>query len=267
MKNRRLAVLLAAATLAASGPGRADDGAGGARGFRAGPAAWPGTLGISRVRVEVRGQRALVTTDVLIAADVARVTALRAFVAYGVPGPPLATDAALVAVPAGRLSAPADARGRRLELHAALHAPADAALVVGPADMAGSTTTIPTDALRAAIAESGAATLRLRAVHPLSAVHDGGAHDLLLRLGARQGVPFILGAVEIDGAKLARREAWLCGPHADPTPLAVLPRRSGDRTALAPALAARAPDDALCVRVQVDQKESDGDGVRPVDSR
>lgn len=267
MKGARLALLLGAATSIATAVGHADDGAGAARRFRAGPASWPGTFGISRVRVDVRGQRALVTTDVLLSADAARAPALHAFVAYGVPGPPLALDAELVAVPAARLSAPAGARGKRVALHAATHAPDDTTLLLGPANMAGSTTTIPADMLRAALAASGSATLRLRAIEPLSATDADGAHQLLLRLGAQEGAPLILGAVEIDGATLTDRKAWLCGPHADPSPLAVLPRRSDAPFALAPPLAARAPDDALCVGFRSDQKESEGDGVRPVDSR
>lgn len=256
---RALAGVLAALVLAASPSA--------ARGTRAGPTPFPSSVGISRVRVEVRGERALVTTDVLISGAAKQARALDAFVAWGMPGPPQAIDAELVAVPADRLSAPADARGRRVELRAATHAPAHAAIVLGPGNMAGSRATIDRDALAAALAAGGSATLRIRAVHALQARIADGARDLLLYLGARDGAPFILGAIEIDGDALTLREARLCGPHADPTPLGVLPRHEGDAPALAPPLAPRSLDDALCVRVQMRQKESDGDGVSPVDSR
>ncbi|MEB2321868.1 MAG: hypothetical protein OZ921_05095 [Sorangiineae bacterium] len=222
---------------------------------------------MSRVRVEPHGARALVVTDVLLAGDAASAPALAVFAAYGAPGPALAVAAELIAVPAGHLSAPGDARGKRVPLEPVTRAPDDAALVLGPTNMAGSAARLSESELREALAASGAATLRVRAAYQTAAAETPEQRELLIRLGAQGETPLTLGLVELDGDAVSARRAWLCGPHAASTPLALAPRRADEARGLAPPLALRAADDALCVSWHEAQKVSAGDGVRPVDSR
>ena len=59
-----------------------------------------------------------------------------------------------------------------------------------------------------------------------------------------------LGRITIAAGRGARAEARLCGPEADPRPLAVAPRAptSASEKPIAPVLAVRRETDDLCIR-------------------
>lgn len=87
-----------------------------------------------------------------------------------------------------------------------------------------------------------------------------GARGVVVRLGASRGTPLTLGRLTLltkNGTPPASRaEAHLCGPDADPTPLAIalLPRPAPPPVAvpstppIAPVLAVRHASDDVCIR-------------------
>ena len=68
------------------------------------------------------------------------------------------------------------------------------------------------------------AALRIRSALDLPEEDAAGGHGVVVRLGASRGTPLTLGRVSLvakPGAALpSRGEARLCGPDADPNPLA-----------------------------------------------
>jgi hypothetical protein len=126
--------------------------------------------------------------------------------------------------------------------------------------MAGVVVHVKEADLRRAYATSELAALRVRSLLGPPAAALDGERQVVVRLGIAGGLPLTLGSVQVvsrDLPPVVRAEAVLCGPDADPHPLAVsltspvslpgLQARSGEPL-LAPAMALRHPSDDLCVR-------------------
>jgi hypothetical protein len=110
------------------------------------------------------------------------------------------------------------------------------------------------------------AALRVRGLLPLPAEDARTGREVLVRLGTAFGTPLTLGRLQI--ANVARAEAHLCGPEADPYPLAISRRAGssapspseslgltprspptfGAQLPIAPVLAVRHASDDLCIR-------------------
>lgn len=215
------------------------------------PAHFPGLPVVSRVRVEVEGAQLVLTEDVRITRDEWRAGDLDAYVAFGAPGTPRAFDAHVLALDEGAFEPRDGDVGEPVTSDRAPRRPARASLLLGRENMAGVTVHMKEPALRRAFAASGAFVLRLRSL----VVRDATTHEVLVRLGAMKGAPLALGAIDVGGdPRVAPRVgARLCGPHADPYPLAVrvlaAPSPAGMASrGVAPSLAVRHDDDDLCVR-------------------
>jgi len=208
---------------------------------------WLFNVSIARVRIDVRTTRLLVTTDLALSGRGDSAGELGFHVAYGAPGTPLAMDAELVATPAGQTLAPINRRGKGLSMRFVASAPKHTQLVLGQPSMAGGFTRISARDLSAAFGLRGAATLRVRSV--ISAPDKGpdGSRELLVRLGARSGIPLVVGMIEVTGA--TRRAARWCRREADGATVAVTPKLPGEAPAIVPSLSVRHPNDALCVRL------------------
>jgi len=114
---------------------------------------------------------------------------------------------------------------------------------------------------RKALAPGGMAALRLRSLLRWPDGEAGQAREILVRLGSSRSMPLTLGRVQVTSADKApavlRAEARLCGPEADPWPLAVsiVPPPAAPAgpprvpAPIAPVLAVRHVDDSLCIRV------------------
>ena len=82
-----------------------------------------------------------------------------------------------------------------------------------------------------------------------------GALETVVRLGASRGTPLTLGRLSATSSErpLERVEAKLCGPEADPHPLAIetIPKlaTANRGSAIAPVLSVRHASDDLCVRL------------------
>ena len=123
--------------------------------------------------------------------------------------------------------------------------------------MAGVVVVLPADALTRAFARGNMASLRIRSLVDATEPDASGATSVLVRLGASRGTPLTLGRITAAAAPpappLVRAEAKLCGPEADPHPLAVgltpRPPREPQPPTIAPVLAVRHATDDLCVRL------------------
>lgn len=227
--------------------------------FATAPVPFPGLPVVSRVRVEVDSAQLVLTEDVRIAKSEWRAGDLDAYVAFGAPGAPRAFDAHIVALDEGAFEPRDGDAGEPVTSDRSPRRPPRASLLLGRENMAGVTVHLKEPALRRAFAASGAFVLRLRSLIS----RDAATHEVLVRLGAMKGAPLALGAIDVAGEPrvVARASARLCGPHADPYPLAVrvlgapapagtaLPAPAGTAPrGVAPWLAVRHDDDDLCVR-------------------
>lgn len=219
----------------------------------------PGLPSVARVRVEVGKERLVVIHDVNLPRGEWTSGDLALFVSFGGPGFPSAIDAHLHAVPDGDLSVADDAAGDTVPLERAPRRPPNAALLLGRPQMAGVVAKIKDAGFRRATQPSGMAVLRLRTVAPLPDRDAAGAREVLARLGVAGGAPLTLLRIEVassdESTAIARAEARLCGPEADPYPLSVsvLPRDPAARGSappglVAPMFATRHASDDLCVR-------------------
>ncbi len=163
--------------------------------------------------------------------------------------------------PDGDISVDDAAPGEPVALEKAARRPPNAALLLGRPQMAGVVARVKESAFKRATAASGMAVLRLRWVQPLPEKDPSGAREVLARLGVQGAAPLTLLRVEVasgeEGVAVARAEARLCGPEADPYPLAVsvLPKDVKDPAArgapagvVSPMFATRHASDDLCVR-------------------
>ncbi len=217
---------------------------------------------IARVRLEVSPQAVVVMEEVNLPRGEWKGEALDFYVAFGAPGAPRAIDAHILAVEDGALEAADADVGEALAVSRAPRRPTSAHALLGRETMAGVVVHVPADSMRRALTRGNMAALRFRSVLDPPEADATGARGVLVRLGASRGVPLTLGRVSVLGrpgaSASARAEARLCGPEADPSPLAVsllpkpsptLLRESSTLTRpVAPVLAVRHATDDLCIR-------------------
>jgi hypothetical protein len=216
-------------------------------------------VAIAMVRLDAARDHVVVTEDLVLGRRDSEAVELPLFVAFGAPGMPRAFDAHI---------AIADAEGDRypgtaivpLGVERAFRAPAGASVLLGPRAMAGAVVRIPASTFAWATGTSGLAWLRLRTLLDLPPRDASGGHEVVIRLGDVGAEPHALGAIEVasegQSAWVTRALAHLCGPDADPSPLAVdlSPRadsplaRAPSPAALAPLLSTRHASDDLCLR-------------------
>lgn len=225
------------------------------------PPKLPGLPSVARVRLEVGKERVVVVHDVNLPKGDWSGGDVALFSSFGAPAAPSAVDARLLAVPDGDISVDDAAPGEPVALEKAARRPPNAALLLGRPQMAGVVARVKESAFKRATAASGMAVLRLRWVQPLPEKDPSGAREVLARLGVQGAAPLTLLRVEVasgeEGVAVARAEARLCGPEADPYPLAVsvLPKDVKDPAArgapagvVSPMFATRHASDDLCVR-------------------
>jgi hypothetical protein len=213
---------------------------------------------VSRVRVEVARDRAVVIEEIALPRGDWRSGGLDLYVAFGSPGTPIAADARLVPVPEGQLESRLEDAGEPVTLETAIRHLPSSSLLLGPPNMAGMLLHVKDAALRAVYAKGDLAGLRIRSLLSAPAADDKGLHDVVVRLGIDGGLPLSLGKVQVVSVEpkpwITRAEASLCGPDADSQPLAITVQPKLDAPPLppwatvAPSLATRHASDDLCVR-------------------
>ena len=213
---------------------------------------------VARVRVESGRDRLLVFEDVNLPRGQWQSGGLDLFVAFGAPGTPIAIDARLVAAVPSSEGVSVDSEGAAVALELAPRVPPSANLLLGTRRMAGVILHLREADLRRAFTASGAAVLRMRILLSAPVSDPAGSRDVVLRLGAPQGTPLTLEAIEVVSIDrdrpFTRVEARLCGPDADTRPLAVRGRPSGsiatpsDAAPIDPSQVVRHGSDDLCIR-------------------
>jgi hypothetical protein len=141
-----------------------------------------------------------------------------------------------------------------------------AQLLLGRPQMAGVVLHVKEAELRRAYATSDLAALRIRSLLPPPAADPHGARDLVVRLGIAGDVPLTLERIQVVSLEgrpwITRADASLCGPDADPVPLAVsLIGRAAEAPdggaatdpapsvgPIVPSMAVRHASDDLCIR-------------------
>jgi hypothetical protein len=211
---------------------------------------------IARVKVTSHEKAIAVVEDVSLPRGEWKGESLRFHVAFVAPGP-RAIDAHLLEVGDGELEAEDDEVGEPLPIERAPRRPPDAHPLLGRESMAGVVITVPGASLAKALARGDMASLRIRSLVDVAELDASGASSVVVRLGASRGTPLTVGRVVAGAAPpaapLAKVEARLCGPDADPHLLAVgqvpRPDRTDGEAPIAPVLAVRHATDDLCVRL------------------
>jgi hypothetical protein len=212
---------------------------------------------LPHVRLEAARDHVVVLEDVNLARGQWPGGDFDLFVAFGAPGAPKAIDARITAGgEAGRDPSP-DATFEAVAIERAPRRPSAAYLLLGPPAMAGVVLHVREASFRRALASFGVARFRVRALYELPAEDARTGREVVVRLGVRDGSPIALGHIEVVSSEpdgwLLGAEAHLCGPEADPYPLAVsvVPRSVRPAEApgpVAPVLSVRHASDDLCVR-------------------
>lgn len=213
---------------------------------------------ISRVRVEVAHDRAVVVEDVSLPRGDWTAGALDLYAAFGSPGTPIAVDARLYALPEGQTEPRADDAGDGVSVEPAIRHSASSQLLLGRPTMAGVVFHIGSDLLRRTYGASSVALLRIRSLLAPPGDDEKGGQSVVVRLGIAGGLPLTLGKVQVVSLEpkvgIQRAEATLCGPDADARPLSVsvVPRLPDAPwwfpATIAPSMATRHASDDLCVR-------------------
>jgi hypothetical protein len=214
---------------------------------------------VARVRIDVTRAHVVSTTDVDLPKGDWRAGDLDLCVAFGAPGAPLAFDARLLAVPDGALEPREADGGQPLTAERSARCPETAHELLGAAHMAGVVVHVPEGAFWRAVVPGRMAVLRLRSLLALPEEDARSGREIVTRLGSARGTPLTLGTVRIDSSdesvRLSGASAHLCGPEADPWPLAlaIVPRPNppparSSPPPIAPVLAVRHSSDDLCVR-------------------
>ena len=217
---------------------------------------------IGRVRVEAARDRLVILEDVHLPRGDWQSGDLDFYVAFGAPGAPKAFDARILSLPAGESEAGVDDAGESVPTERAPHRPVSAQVLVGRAQMAGAILHLKESPLRAALAASDTAVIRLRTLLDPPPEDARTGRELVVRLGVPGALPVTLGRVQIVSLEarpwITRGEAQLCGPEADAWPLAVAitppllrATTSSDRDSrgpISPRMALRHATDDLCVR-------------------
>jgi hypothetical protein len=209
---------------------------------------------VARVKVTSYSGAVAVIEEVNLPRGEWKGEALHFYIAFGAPGPK-AIDAHLVPVNDGALEPDDDEVGEVLPPERVPRRPASAFPLLGRESMAGIVVHVPAASLTRALARANMAALRIRSL--VDATES--ERSVVVRLGSSRGVPLTLGRIAASAGSgapsLAVVEARLCGPEADPRPLAVsvapkLPPASHASDApIAPVLAVRHASDDLCIRV------------------
>lgn len=217
---------------------------------------------LPRIRLEAAHDRVVVFLDANLGRGDWQGSDFDLFAAFGAPGAPRAIDARLYAGgESGRDPAP-DAAFEAVPMEKAARRPPQAHLLFGPSSMAGVVLHVRGPSFRRALATFGVARVRVRTLYDLPEKDASGAREVVVRLGIREGPPLALGHLEVVSLEpdswLLGAEAHLCGPEADPHPLAVsgfprptsgfLPELSDQGPPVAPVLSVRHASDDLCVR-------------------
>lgn len=213
---------------------------------------------VSRVRIEIAHDRAVVVQDVALPRGDWTAGALDLYAAFGSPGTPIAVDARAYALPEGQTEPRADDAGDPVVVDPAIRHTASSQLLLGRPTMAGVVMHVPSDVLRRDYGSASVVLLRIRSLLDPPARDGAGEQSVVVRLGIAGGLPLTLGKVQVvsleQKAPLQRAEATLCGPEADARPLSVtvIPRLPDAPwwfpATIAPAMATRHASDDLCVR-------------------
>lgn len=213
---------------------------------------------VARVRIEAARDRVVVVEDVSLPRDEWQSGGLDLYVAFGEPGTPLAVDAHLVPVAPDATEARAEDVGEPVTVEPDVHHTPSTQLLLGRPTMAGVAIRVSEGALRRAYETSDRATLRIRSLLAPPAADASGGRDVVVRLGVDGARPLTLDRVQVVSTEaqpwITRAEAHLCGPEADPWPLAVsiLPKPAAPTRPwpppIVPAMAVRHSSDDLCVR-------------------
>jgi hypothetical protein len=214
----------------------------------------PALPSVARVRLDVAPDHVVAVQEILLPRGDWESGDLDLYVAFGAPGTPIAFDVHLLAVADGALEPEAQDIGEPVAFERAPRCPVSAQVLLGRAQMAGAILHVREPAFRRAIAPGNMAALRLRTLLPLPDEDAQTGRELKIRLGAARGTPLTLGRLQLVASApfVTRAEARLCGPDADPYPLAIAatPRVPPPQPPpIAPVLAVRHATDDLCVRV------------------
>ncbi len=221
------------------------------------PKLFPAPPTLPLTRVEVARDHVLIVQDVLLRRGEWTGGDLDAFVAFGAPGLPRALDARLS--PATEDDEVAEVgHDEPISVDRAFRRPAGARLLLGTSTMAGAVLHLREASFARATRQTGLARLRIRTLLDAPRPDARTGREVVVRLGTHAGEPDALGTIEVvaDDSRpwVARAEARLCGPDADPYPLAVrlLPEAAGQLPMtpppIAPVSSVRHATDALCVR-------------------
>jgi hypothetical protein len=206
---------------------------------------------VSRVHVDVMPTHLIVTRDVTLPRGDWTTGDLAMHVGWDATLP-IAFDARLLAAADGELGAQPAARGEALTVELAQR---PALSLFGGKELVGANVLVPQALFSRMLAPGNMAVLRVREVLRVPPKDDVGDRQLLIRLGAANGVPLTLARIEVrrgEGvADLSSVRAELCGREAVATPLFVFVEGGSDRPdpqAIAPVLATRHASDDLCLR-------------------
>jgi hypothetical protein len=212
---------------------------------------------LPRIRLETTRDHVVVVVDLNLPRGEWQGGDVLLYVAFGAPGAPRAMDARLYAAEEGGRDPLAEAPSDPITLERAPQRKGGVTLLLGSPSMAGVVLKVSEASFRRALAPSGVARIRLRALHDLPNEDALSSREVIVRLGTRGGEPIALGRIEVVSQERApwvtRAEARLCGPDADPYPLAVSVVPKVARPAVwplpaAPVLSVRHPTDDLCIR-------------------
>lgn len=219
------------------------------------PPPMPSLPVITRARIEVARDAVVVIEDITFTRGDWSSGDLDLYVAFGAPGVPQAFDAHVLPTPEGAFGSPLDQVGEALPTDRAARKPDRATPLLGSPHMAGEIVHAREVALRRGFSASGVITLRLRSLLAAPPADVGGTREVLVRLGTLPSNPLALANLELASrdasVHLESTEAHLCGPDADPYPIAVTTDPVLPRTPPLPTsplgVVRRATDD-LCVR-------------------
>jgi hypothetical protein len=218
----------------------------------------PMLASVGRVRVEAARDRVVVLEEVHLPRGEWESGGLDLYVAFGTPGPPVALDARLLSVPQGSHEPRPEDTGEEASVQPAVRRAPGAQPLLGKPQMAGVVVHVKEAQLRRAYEMSDVAVLRVRSLLSAPAVDPTGARDLVVRLGTSGGMPLTLGRIQLVSLEprpwITRAEATLCGPEADPWPLAIAvgpppsdPPETPREAWIVPEMAVRHASDDLCI--------------------
>lgn len=222
---------------------------------------------VSRVRIEAARDRVVIVEDIDLPRGEWQSGGLDLYAAFGAPGPPVAVDAYLVGLIPVERDRHAYGPEDRIAIRTAPRRTPGALVLLGRPLMAGVALHVTDGQLRRAYASGDRAVLRIRTLLRPPATDSSGARDVVVRLGTADGLPMTLDRIQIASLdatmRIARAEATLCGPEADPWPLSIMgaavprdPAQAPSRPApapVSPSAAVRHASDDLCVRWWVDE--------------